>query len=48
MGEYPCDLPTVEAIELGRSCVRLNDAKMQCFMAASDYFSFLLREQTLA
>jgi hypothetical protein len=48
MGEYPSDLPTVEAIELGRSCVRLNDAKIQRFMAASDYFSFLLREQTLA
>ncbi len=48
MGECPSDLPTVAAIELDRRCVRLNDAKIQCFMAASDYFSFSLREQTLA
>jgi hypothetical protein len=26
----------------------LNDAKMQCFMAASDYFGLYLSEETLA
>src|SRR6266566_7548710 len=48
MGECPSDPPTVAAIELDRRCIRLNDAKMQCFIAASDYFSLPLREQTLA
>ena len=48
MGERPSDPPTVAAIELDRRCIRLNDAKMQCFIAASDYFSLPLREQTLA
>jgi len=48
MGECPSDLPTVAAIELNRRCVQLNDAKMQRFMAASDYFSLSLREQPLA
>ncbi len=46
MGKWPSDPPTVAAIELDRRCIRLNDAKMQCFIAASDYFT--LREQTLA
>jgi hypothetical protein len=48
MGECPSDPPTVAAIELDRRGIRLNDAKMQCFIAASDYFSLPLREQTLA
>ena len=48
MGECPSDLPTMAAIELDRRCIRLNDAKMQCLMAASDYFSLPLREQSLA
>lgn len=48
MGECPSDPPTAAAIELDRRCIRLNDAKTLCFMAASDYFSLCLREQTLA
>ena len=48
MRECPSDPPTVAAIELDGRCIRLNDAKMQCFMAASDYFSLPLREQALA
>jgi len=48
MGKCTSDPPTVSAIELDRRCIRLNDAKMQCFIAASDYFSLPLREQTLA
>jgi len=48
MRECPDDPPTVATIELDRRCIRLNDAKMQCFIAASDYFSLPLREQTLA
>ena len=47
MGECPSDPPTAAAIELDRRCIRLNDAKMQCFIAASDYFSLPLGEQTL-
>jgi hypothetical protein len=35
-------------VELDRRCIRLHDAKMQCFTAASGYFSLPLREQTLA
>ncbi len=48
MGECPNDLPTVAAIEPDRRFVRLNDAKMHLFTAASDYFSLPLREQSLA
>ena len=48
MRKCPSDLPTVAAIELNRHCIRLDDAKMQCFIAASDYFSLPLRKQTLA
>jgi len=48
MGKSPSDPPTVAAIELDRRCIRLNDAKMRCFVAASDDFSLPLREQTLA
>ena len=48
MGECPSDAPAVAEIELDPRCIRLNDAKMQCFMAASDYFCLCLREQTLA
>ena len=48
LGECPGDAPTMAAIELNRRCIRLNDAKMQCLMAASDYFSLPLREQTKA
>ena len=48
MLERPSDPPTVAAIEFDRRCIRLNDAKMQCCMAASDYFGFPLREQSLA
>ncbi len=48
MGECLNDPPTVALIELDRRCIRLDDAKMQGFMAASNYFSLCLREQTLA
>jgi hypothetical protein len=48
MGESPSDPPTVAAIELDRRCIRLNDAKVQYFITASDYFSLALRQQTLA
>jgi hypothetical protein len=48
MWECPDDPPTVVVIELDRGCIRLDDAKMQRFMAASNYFSLGLREQTLA
>ena len=48
MGECASDPPTVSAIELDRRCIRLNDAQMQCFIAASDHFSLRLREQMLA
>jgi hypothetical protein len=48
VGECPSDPPTLAAIELGRRRIRLNDAKMKYFIAASDYFSLPLREQTLA
>ena len=48
MAEYPSHPPTVATIELDRRCIRLNDAKMQYFIAASDYFSLTLGEQTLA
>jgi hypothetical protein len=48
MGERPSDPPTVAAIELDRRCIRLNDSKMQRFMAASGHFSLALREQTMA
>ena len=48
MGKCASDSPTVAAIELDRRYIRLNDAKMQCFIAASDYFILPLHEQTLA
>jgi len=48
MGECSSDPPTLAAIELDRHCIRLNDAKIQRFTAASDYFGLPLREQTLA
>src|SRR5271154_4941685 len=48
MGECPSDAPAVAAIEIDRSCIRLNDAKVQCFVTTSDYLSLSLREQTLA
>lgn len=48
MGECPGDPPAVAAIELNGCRVRLNDAKPQCFMTASGYFSFPLSKQTLA
>lgn len=48
MGECVADTPTVAAIEFNRRIIRLNHAKMQCFVAASDYFSFPLRKQALA
>jgi hypothetical protein len=48
MRDCPSDPPTVVAIELDRRGIRLNDPKMQCFVAGSDYFSFPLSEQTLA
>jgi hypothetical protein len=38
----------VTAIKLDRGFVRLNDAEVQCFKAASDYFRLRLGEQTLA
>jgi len=48
MGECARDPPIVVEIKLDRRCIRLNDAKMQCFIATSDDFSFPQREQTLA
>jgi len=48
MGECPNDPPTVAVIEFDRLCIRLDDAKMRGFMAASNYFSLGLREQTPA
>ena len=48
MGECPSDPPIVVAIELDRRGIRLNDAKMQSGIAASDDFSLSPREQTLA
>ena len=48
MEECPSDPPAVTAIKLDRRFIRLNDAKVQCFMAASDYFRLRLREQALA
>jgi len=48
VGEGPSDLPTVLAIEFNRCCIRLDNAKAQCFVAASDYFSFRFGEETPA
>ena len=48
MGKCTSDPPTVSAIKLDRGFIRLNDAEVQCFKAASDYFRLRLREQTLA
>jgi len=46
--ERPNDLPAVAVIELDRGFIRFNNAEVQCFIAASDYFCLRVREQTLA
>ena len=48
MGECARDPPAMAAIKLDRRFIRLNNAEVQCFIAASDYFRLRLREQTLA
>jgi hypothetical protein len=46
--ELPTDAPTVLLIEPDGCYIRLENAKAQSLMTASDYLSFTLRKQILA
>jgi hypothetical protein len=46
--ELPIDLPTLPVIELDGRCVRFENAKPECSTTAAKYFSFAVRQQSLA